>query len=169
MTLNTNIDSAEKLDFEKPGTLTKQQRKWIWLFVLTIGVIIAVCICDLRKHYLPDSWHGTSTGIFGGTIGALVFIFHQIIDHETFLLSDLGRGPAKNEHLSYIQGRTIFGISSGFILSAIIASIFPSATDACLMAFGMIGGFSITFLPTMTAATDTATRKYFAGEKNMSV
>ncbi|MFM0203824.1 hypothetical protein PQR53_28645 [Paraburkholderia fungorum] len=129
------------------------------------AAIVIGCAYDLWRHLLPETWRGTSTGILGGTIGAMVFVASRIIDHDKLLLSGLGRGPATKEHVGYLRGRLLFGVPSGFVLSAIVASFFPHVSDACLTAIGIVGGFSCTLLPTMAAAADAATMKYLAGNK----
>lgn len=129
------------------------------------AAIVIGCAYDLWHHLLPETWRGTSTGILGGTIGAMVFVASSIIDHDKLLLSELGRGPATKEHVGYLRGRLLFGVPSGFVLSAIVASLFSHASDACLTAVGIVGGFSCTFLPTIAAAADAATMKYLTGDK----
>ena len=47
--------------------------------------------------------------------------------------------------------------------TAIIAILSPYASDACITAVGIVGGFSCTFLPTIAAVADAATMKYLAG------
>ena len=169
MTTNAGIETGKSENHSDESEL-KGMNFWVpvfWLASFAAAVII-LAYFDLSRQILSNEWKGTSPGILGGTIGVFAFVGSRIIDHNKLLLNDIGRGPPKREHISYLRARLVLGVPSGFVMSTVVAAFAPHVSLACLTAFGILGGFSCTILPTLAAAAETAAVKYVSGNKNAS-
>lgn len=143
-------------------------RHYVWS-VITIGVVTAMLVfCALYDLFFDPvmtqrGWIGASAGILGGVIGGFVFVVSKIVDHETLMLNDVGRGQAKKEHAAYLRSRLMLAVPSGFVMSTLATAFLHAPSPALLTSFGILGGFSCTLLPSLAHAVETAATRYAAG------
>lgn len=149
----------------RSSRLTDSQKKAMSRISLFTFVIGAACCLDLYWHWSTPDWRGLSTGVLGGIIGIFPSIYFALIDKKRPGMNDAGREPAKDEHVTYLVARLTIGIPSGFVLSSIVASFVPHATSACLTGFGIVGGFSLSFLPAIDNAVNRSISKYLPGNQ----
>ncbi|MEW1780860.1 hypothetical protein AB0305_01550 [Arthrobacter sp. NPDC080086] len=142
--------------------------RYVWS-VMTIAVLTAALVlCALYDMFFEPvitqrGWAGASAGILGGVIGGYVFVLSKIVDHENLKLSQLGRGRPQREHAAYLRSRLLLAVPSGFVMSTVMAAIVHSTSPALLTAFGILGGFSCTLLPSLANAAEAAATRYASG------
>lgn len=166
---NAHLEDNKSQIFEG-SDFTDEQLSKIGFILAAFSIAIAIISAlDLRQHWLPAQWHGTSAGTLGGVIGAFGFILYGTIDHRTLGLSAAGRGPAKREHVSFYKYKLVYGTISGFVLAVLAAHFFQDTSDAFLTAVGVIGGFSGTLLSSLSHAVDKAATRLANGKRQANL